>query len=137
MGRSSVKFRYRVRGEDGSERAEAELTAAHTGTKASFKVQGVMEQLLGCQIEIDPYMDAMAAIKIVQKGHSAKLSHMRKTQGVSVSWLREQLGESVQHVGTRENIADALTKMLTFETFDFFRTAMGIRLPRPDDIVGA
>ena len=27
MGRSSVKFRYRVRGEDGSERAEAELTA--------------------------------------------------------------------------------------------------------------
>merc|ERR1712078_335712 len=60
------------------------------------------------------FEDNEAVIKMILKGRSPTMRHILRTQRVDIDWLfervREDPGVFIKYVGTKEQIADILTK---------------------------
>ena len=81
-------------------------------------------------------LDATGAISAIRSGGSSKVRHVRRTHGISLSWIQSYWCpdthkgyRTVVHVPGTELTADAMTKSLAHETFEKHREGMGVCVP--------
>ena len=75
-------------------------------------------------------LDASVAISAVTKGFSKVLRYLTKTQGVDLGWVAEVIhaeGISVEKVGTKENVADLMTKGVDHLTLLSLLPMLGVK----------
>ena len=77
----------------------------------------MLEQVRQRPISIEVWTDNEAARLAAKRGHSGALAHLSKHAGLSLSFLKES-GAKFVKVGTKDNLADLLTKPLDAQTLD-------------------
>ena len=95
---------------------EAELVATNDGLRRlSLPALLLYEAVLDRSVTLDLYSDSQASIGVVKSGSSSALNYTRKSQRLSIAWLRDILQElsiRIEYVITDLNIADLFTKHL-------------------------
>ena len=85
--------------------------------KAGIPTHGMLQQIYGKNVQLSVECDNEAAIKAIKKGYSAELRFMKKSHGLSISFLHNMLAVhansyKIKHVPTGLNPADLGTKAL-------------------------
>ena len=121
--------------------AESEVAAIVKGIKAAIRISRLMKFCLGNDVYLPIVIlsDSTAAMAACKSGFSQKLLHMSRTAGINLAWVSDWLrvpidtsaGQSLEKVGTLDNIADCMTKPLNPEAFIRQSQAMGIRYREP------
>ena len=121
--------------------AESELAIAQDASKDGLKAKMMLDLLLGYDHQdgslnygapIGLELDALAAIAAIKKSASGKLSHSRRTIGISLYWMHEvwvgkkREGHWISHRRGYELTADAGTKALSESVFSRHMKSMGI-----------
>ena len=121
--------------------AESELAIAQDASKDGLKAKMMLDILLGYDHQdglldkgapIGLELDALAAIAAIKKSASGKLSHSRRTIGISLYWMHEvwvenkRKGHWISHRRGYELSADAGTKALSESAFARHMRTMGI-----------
>lgn len=110
--------------------AESELIALHEAVRQLIPIHEVLKKLLGSKIKARIYTDSKATFDIIRNGYSRKLNYMKKTQGVSIGWLSQELSKDeyeVKLVRSEDNLADLFTKPLPKKTLEKILPIVGFR----------
>ena len=95
---------------------EAELVAVNDGLrKQTLVLQGLLMGLDFTLLETEILSDSSAARGAVAKGRSVNLEYMRRSQKLSIAWLKDAIEEASVKLGvvdTSVNISDVMTKHL-------------------------
>ena len=105
---------------------EAELAAIFHGGKEVLVLAAMIEVALGFSIPISILSDSTCALDAVRAGFSARMRYANKTHGLSLSWIKENLGEFLAKVLTTFNAADVGTKALEVIAYHLHRRFIGM-----------
>lgn len=113
--------------------AESELIALHSAIQGCvFPVGIYLEETQKQWPCITVYCDNQTAIKVAIRGFSDAMVHASKTQRICVKWLAELVKDvliDIQHVPTRANLADMMTKPIATDVFRGHARGIGLSYP--------
>jgi hypothetical protein len=92
--------------------AESETLTWSEAAKAAICVAAVLEATRKRSALIEGKVDAEALRLAVARGASSKMAHLRRSAGLSLSWLHD-CGILLSRVPGAENVSDVFTKNLT------------------------
>jgi len=101
--------------------AEAEMIATRNSAKHLFGALPVMETLFGKDLKVEIKSDSQASIQAIKLGRSQNLKFIKKVYDISLKWLSEYVGPYVSHIVGPANSADALSKGLSLNSFEYHK----------------
>ena len=120
---------------------EGEVSSIQVATKSAIHAKMLADLMLGIEMPLNNGLyesgtpmvmraDALSAIKSIKKAFSTRVRHMRRTLGISISWLNrtwsERHGSWLVHHPGRFLAADSMTKALDRELLRRHERAMGV-----------
>ena len=112
---------------------EAELASANEGVfQDGIPIKILLERVLGSEVRTALCEDNTACISVIQAGYSPKLRSMSRTHRISVAALSEAITTQVidiEHVESKLQLADILTKALNRIIFLQLRNMIGVGNP--------
>ena len=107
-----IEWASRLQGPQSTSSTESESIEWGRAAKAILRVKGALDACRLKPVPCDGYVDNHALRLAVQRGSSAKLGHLRVHAETCFRFLA-QLPISLHRVGTAENEADIMTKVLS------------------------
>ena len=116
---------------------EAELASANEAVfQECLPIKTILEEILKTTIETVVHEDNTAAIQVIATGYSPKLRSMNRTHRISVAALSEAVERNlikVEHIESKQQLADLLTKALNKQVFLHLRNLVGLK-PRKENV---
>jgi hypothetical protein len=106
---------------------ESELLAANLAAREGLFVTTILEEV-GLHPELHLFTDSASALKVTARRGAGRMRHLR----VKELWLQEAVREhrlKVFYVPGQMNVADAFTKALPRERFEYLTNVLGVRDP--------
>ena len=101
--------------------AEAELVSFNDALrKQLLPLVTRVEALVGHEVRRLQLCDSTACLGVIRNGASVALDYVRKSQRISLAWLRDVVDEvniNTEYVGTADNPSDIMTKHLSQPRF--------------------
>ena len=116
---------------------EAELASANEAVfQECLPIKTILEEILKTTIETVVHEDNTATIQVIATGYSPKLRSMNRTHRISVAALSEAVERNlikVEHIESKQQLADLLTKALNKQVFLHLRNLVGLK-PRKENV---
>ena len=116
---------------------EAELASANEAVfQECLPIKTILEEILKTTIETVVHEDNTATIQVIAAGYSPKLRSMNRTHRISVAALSEAVERNlikVEHIESKQQLADLLTKALNKQVFLHLRNLVGLK-PRKENV---
>ncbi len=96
--------------------------------RVAFSIHEALQEMLGAELLLQFLGDNQACNSIIKNsGGAVKTAYMKRTQRISLAWLREHVAEFLVYVSTTEQLADICTKGMPREPFEYLRGRIGVR----------
>ena len=126
FSKALVEAHCKRQGQSGISTPEAETVALVVCGKKAIPLHLTAQRLLKKEIVLEYRGDNSASERVIGTGISAALAYLKRTAQLSLRWAHDNMAKHITRTPTKLNVSDIWTKPLEKETFERFRTELGV-----------